>query len=603
MKGARFLMLAAAIAGCHDPEYDAYDHVLEQIGPDGSASKETALAAFYLAIGPLPGVSRPPGKTRVISDGTIALDMVLGHWNELTAEQRAAVLVYFPPPSAAPARALHPEAYPGAQAEFEMLVAAAAKTIALKSARPIPFISVVVQDQQPTERADAGQVLAITRSYDAAGNLDSSEPAATCIINFYPLLWRDHRDEIDENVPHEVFHCFHARMFSSLARKNDDTNKWFKEGGAERVGLTVAGHRSVGSDGAWKVYFADPKRSLYARAYGGDGFFGELQAVGIDPWIRFEPMTVAWEDRGQDAAFLSAAGDKYFFATWAPSIVHEPTLGPDWDATGPAIPEDKAPLRRGSVGNSDLETDTIPAMGNAAYLEQISAEVVQMRVPRGSRIQGRNNSFGTAEPAGDWCTRAGGCTCPMNSDRAGDTIQSLPADAYYLAVPGAFGGAQWLMVGQSLDDYCRTNKIDPCLVGTWTVQSSTGATAAGSAICTVPSPFGALVTIEKNGTMTTDYGPSASMTCQSGTDTLVLDFSGAAPGKMFFADHGYSKGTSDLHAVMVHETLDGVDVGTQPFSKLFPDDFLSGSDTATYSCSRSTLTLTNGNGNTVTYTK
>jgi hypothetical protein len=38
-------------------EGTAWENVLSQIGPDGEVSFETALAAFSIVIGPLPGVS------------------------------------------------------------------------------------------------------------------------------------------------------------------------------------------------------------------------------------------------------------------------------------------------------------------------------------------------------------------------------------------------------------------------------------------------------------------------------------------------------------------------------------------------------------------
>ena len=45
----------------------AWDRVLDQIGPDGDVSFETALAAFSVAVGPLPGVPMPERSGRVAS--------------------------------------------------------------------------------------------------------------------------------------------------------------------------------------------------------------------------------------------------------------------------------------------------------------------------------------------------------------------------------------------------------------------------------------------------------------------------------------------------------------------------------------------------------
>ena len=48
----------------------AWQAVLGQINPDGTVSAETALEAFSLAFGPLPGVTPPSGTAKPIADGT-----------------------------------------------------------------------------------------------------------------------------------------------------------------------------------------------------------------------------------------------------------------------------------------------------------------------------------------------------------------------------------------------------------------------------------------------------------------------------------------------------------------------------------------------------
>ena len=66
--------------------------VLDQIQPNGTVSTATALDAFALAIGPLPGVTPPPGRTVRPDSGTLALDWVFAHWNQLSPAQQQTVL-------------------------------------------------------------------------------------------------------------------------------------------------------------------------------------------------------------------------------------------------------------------------------------------------------------------------------------------------------------------------------------------------------------------------------------------------------------------------------------------------------------------------------
>jgi hypothetical protein len=55
----------------------AWEKVLDGIGDDGTVSKETALAAFSLAIAPLPGVKVADGDPGPIPDGSAAIAWVL----------------------------------------------------------------------------------------------------------------------------------------------------------------------------------------------------------------------------------------------------------------------------------------------------------------------------------------------------------------------------------------------------------------------------------------------------------------------------------------------------------------------------------------------
>ncbi len=65
--------------------------MLAGIEPDGTVSTNTALEAFALVLGPVPGVRVPSGTKTPIGDGGEAIRWTLGHWNELDAAQRTAV--------------------------------------------------------------------------------------------------------------------------------------------------------------------------------------------------------------------------------------------------------------------------------------------------------------------------------------------------------------------------------------------------------------------------------------------------------------------------------------------------------------------------------
>src|SRR5438445_8523960 len=54
----------------------AWQRILDQTQPDGSVGLPTALAAFALAVGPIPGAAAPSGPAQVIPSGTLAVNWV-----------------------------------------------------------------------------------------------------------------------------------------------------------------------------------------------------------------------------------------------------------------------------------------------------------------------------------------------------------------------------------------------------------------------------------------------------------------------------------------------------------------------------------------------
>jgi hypothetical protein len=69
----------------------AWGRVLDQIRPDGSVSESTALQAFALAYGPVPGVHPPAGRSQSIPDATQAAAWILRYRQRLPSRQRQAV--------------------------------------------------------------------------------------------------------------------------------------------------------------------------------------------------------------------------------------------------------------------------------------------------------------------------------------------------------------------------------------------------------------------------------------------------------------------------------------------------------------------------------
>ena len=70
----------------------AWQAILDSINDDGSVSQDTALQAFSIAFGPLPGVSVPQGEAGFVGSGTMAMHWLVGYWDELTSDQQQAAI-------------------------------------------------------------------------------------------------------------------------------------------------------------------------------------------------------------------------------------------------------------------------------------------------------------------------------------------------------------------------------------------------------------------------------------------------------------------------------------------------------------------------------
>ncbi|HEV2371662.1 MAG TPA: hypothetical protein VGS19_05770, partial [Streptosporangiaceae bacterium] len=96
------MLLAVMAAGCgivsgshtggQTAGPSAWQLTLNQVHPDGTVGVATALSAFTLAIGAVPGARPVAGPSQPIPSGTLAVQWVLGHWGQLSMPQRRAVL-------------------------------------------------------------------------------------------------------------------------------------------------------------------------------------------------------------------------------------------------------------------------------------------------------------------------------------------------------------------------------------------------------------------------------------------------------------------------------------------------------------------------------
>ena len=342
----------AAASAPAAPPATAWQQVLSQIGPDGSISKQTALEAFVLAVGPLPGVRRPAGPAQVIEDGSGPVRWLLGYYSQLSAAQQAAVrrLLRLPvTASAQPARpgtgpatlnaVIRPAAPaspgPGQLTADQALEQQAAAEIASRLGVQLTLAVQVVENQ--TEQTVKGQpALAYTTCTNATDGATGPAPAAKCKISINPsahqLPGGDGGSYFKGTMIHEVFHCFEAQLAGTIGRFNSavDAESWLIEGAAEWVESDFVTDPSTTSN--WLKYLENPSRPLFERTYDAIGWLGHLYpGGGVSPWkvlpamIRVPGSAAAYDaaTAGASPDFLDTEASVFFEVPRLPALVPE----------------------------------------------------------------------------------------------------------------------------------------------------------------------------------------------------------------------------------------------------------------------------------------
>jgi hypothetical protein len=440
----------------------AWQRVLDQIGPDGQVSKSMALAAFVLAIGPLPGVPPPPGAAQDIPDGSVAVRWLLAYYSQLTPGQRSAAQrllglgersVLLTSEVIGPARGNGP--LPGTPQDLAAERAAAQQI----SSRIHYQLTIPMQIFENRYQVQGQRVDGYTIALDSDGNWNSQRPAAKCTIYLNPIA---HVDQVTfrATMVHELFHCYEAQLAGSIGNFNRPGESWLIEGAAAWVQSDLVA-QDVASKTWWDQYLGSPAKALFSRTYDALGFFGHLYAgQGVSPWSVLPAMLRA----GSNAAAYQAAGiGTRFLGTEASVFFDNPHLGLAWwqngdqgDPSGVAaanVPVIAEPVGHAAVSQAQTVTFSAAPYTDKIVHLQLHATAIEVTVIRGhARLRNADGSFEEVNPAGELCTTPSGkCEgCPPAS------TSDLPdfGDAGNLAITGGPTGAQIRVTGLTRKDLC-----------------------------------------------------------------------------------------------------------------------------------------------------
>ena len=368
-----------------------------------------SLDLFAATFGDVPGADAFRFEGRP-GDGTMAMLAVGAHWEELTAEQRQAVLNLLGYTTVQSFRA--PVALGGSealQAQIDTARAAIAGFVGTDLAFP------VVGEVIPELTVGGRRVLGVAIPERGGAFVTTGRPDL-CRVQF-----TNDPAPNATTVAHEVFHCFQFQLGPDLADAFA-SQAWIIEGSAEWAGAKVGG-----VDDDIVAHFAEWRSntgSLFGLDYNAIGFYWVIESMGVSPWSVIGEM-LATEGTDAVAATGLDPGDVLnrvstslarstqsptipVSAVWDFSVAGVPNLGVRHDET---VTPDHA--FEASLGRSDF------ARGGIALLTLEGGERVEVRV---------DSDVGTVEFHGkdaiewngslhrEFCLEDGGCRCGVDGE-------------------------------------------------------------------------------------------------------------------------------------------------------------------------------------------
>ncbi len=434
---------------------------LDGIRDDGTWSKETALAVFAAAFGPLPDVPVPPVDESYHS-GSLAIRMVSAKWSELTDAQKQAIRDYIGPP----APDILPAAFHGAALDTYLdLAQQAATDITAHLGRPLGMPIAVLHS--PVEHG--------TDWAWASGQWHGGPLPDSCLVSIPPSTEKDasRGPYMRWILLHEVFHCFQHSLMDAKTANN--VPPWVSDGEANWVAEAITGGAGEPPPVAaqWDSYITVPGKKLYARAYDAMGFFAQLAQVGIDPWTVLD-ATVMASAKGSDAAFeASGANTPTFLDRWGSSWYRDGRSNAAWAmSSGYGIPGLSHYATPGQIHLIDGGSASISATPLTATISNLNttAFITRVEVLSGTGRVGERRAGGLDKVVRsstlDLCTTVdGNCTCPEGTIATSSAPQVAPQDLRLAAMGEEHTTSVMNVRGISRSEWCSPKSACPSNCG------------------------------------------------------------------------------------------------------------------------------------------
>ncbi len=443
--------------------------MLDSISDDGSVSKDTALQAFSVAFGPLPGVSVPPGDAGFVGSGTMAVHWLVSYWDQLTSDQQQAAIAIIPELAGLNAQA--PTVFLASQNRTNDVYTQMAKDYLAKIGQLLnPGVPFTLAVEARVGMPVSAEAWAETSVLNASGGYTGS--ASKCVIVVTPT--GDALSPVDARLmmAHEAWHCYQGQILGLFRDWYDRPAPWITEGQAEWVGDSLEPDAPV-AQGAWPGYLPAPDWPLFKRAYAAVGFYSQLDSSGTDPWTVLKDMLDA---KDSASAFTAAHADgDPFLDQWASGFLRDASRGQAWDISGPGVTEDRADPVPIMLTNDFEVTQSIPA-----YTDEISVFAQTpdvLTVSSTGHVRLSDAAGHDYVGGGDFCMLDTGCACP--GDTSDETIPALEADTAAFALTAGTADAVAKLDGTKLDDFCNKVNVTGTWTGTWAISANFGTANGG----------------------------------------------------------------------------------------------------------------------------
>lgn len=438
-----------------------WSEAIDAFDPEGEPNVEAALTLFTMALGPIDGFPEPPPNAGASGDVTIAFRAVAGVWDQLSEEQRVAVM-----------SAAHGDPASSTVVELGSGTSAGLMATQRRAAAPDPKLVTAITDAAQDLRTQiaakigdfTGTLTVIVASADnSAKDLGMATPdvlpngtySGNCTFTIFPNATSGDVYLLLNTLAHEIFHCFQFSGFGSNAAFAKAPG-WVVEGGAEWVAGTITAPDRTTAN-RWLGWFKLADAPLMLKKYSAIGFWAHLAESGTDPWSVFRSV---WAAGPTPAAFDAAgANSPAFLDSWASGMTRKASFPPGWDTTGPGITDDTIDIKDLAVGAPGQAAVTAAPYTTSAYAISTEADVLEFTATGNARVS--DGTVDLAALAGTrFCKRPEGCTCP----NVPDDIPPAPIGEPVLALSGGPSGSAVTVIGLTLELHCEEREHRPVQV-------------------------------------------------------------------------------------------------------------------------------------------